>query len=353
MCNQIRKSGRILLLLFLGFMFCTDSVSASGKVVLKQKNISLYIGKSAIVKTKTGGKIISCKSSAVKVVSVNHKGHLLARKPGKATIIVTTKKGKTKCKVNVGAYVTKLTMKSANSYTMSVGETSQLQTTILPAKVLYSSCTYYSQNKSIATVNKKGKITAKASGLTYIILKSKAVTKRKHHLSLKAAVYVTAAANTSPVSLPASNSVVITTSPAALQAQIDAIATPSTSTQLAASYLVQEGSSYKTLYFLNKNYLGRLNGKIYGYEVSTSRTMSELLSYTSNVSASDSFGKYLSLAGKRVLYMEYVGNGSLSIQNLSTSDIMHGQLYTTDTVYHSPYAVLVMQNDTRQNFILP
>lgn len=150
------------------------STSVSQKkpyVKLSTTYIPLQVGKSttAVKITKkypSNDKVKSYKSSDTKIATVNSKGKVTAKKPGKAKITVTMKSGakaKYTVKVQKNKVLTKSITLNKKSYTLTKGKTFTIKATRSPItatdKILYKS-----SNKKVATVNSKGKITAKGYG---------------------------------------------------------------------------------------------------------------------------------------------------------------------------------------------
>lgn len=203
--NKMDKTKRNRLLAFavaLAMVFTsvmTPSVQAEaasgGKTV---KNVKLKIGKKTVtnktytmtagqkktikvtVAPKTAKKNITFKSSKKKVATVTKKGVITARSAGKTTITVTvTGKDKKKTKKTVKLIVKKATaVKSIKltigkktvtnkTYTMTSGQTKKLTVTVSP-KTAKKSIAFKSANRRVATINKRGTITAKSAGKTKI-----------------------------------------------------------------------------------------------------------------------------------------------------------------------------------------
>lgn len=203
--NKMDKTKRNRLLAFavaLAMVFTsvmTPSVQAEaasgGKTV---KNVKLKIGKKTVtnktytmtagqkktinvtVAPKTAKKNITFKSSKKKVATVTKKGVITARSAGKTTITVTvTGKDKKKTKKTVKLIVKKATaVKSIKltigkktvtnkTYTMTSGQTKKLTVTVSP-KTAKKSIAFKSANRRVATINKRGTITAKSAGKTRI-----------------------------------------------------------------------------------------------------------------------------------------------------------------------------------------
>lgn len=131
-------------------------------VKLNKTSTTVYVGSSTTLKlsgTKSGIKWTSSKKS---VATVNSKGRVTAKKSGTATITAKVGKKSYKCKVTVkNPYLnsTKKTLTAGKSYTLKITGTTAKSWT--------------SSKKSVATVNSKGKVTAKKSGTATITCKGK------------------------------------------------------------------------------------------------------------------------------------------------------------------------------------
>ena len=158
-----------------GIVLASEKLPAF-KVTLNAKKVSIQQGKSSTAVKATvmkGDKVKSWKSSNKKVATVNSKGKITAKKAGTATITVTTKKGaKATVKVTVQKKAVKCTKLTADKkkLTLKVKKSYQLKVTKTPVTTL-EKVTYQSSNKKVATVNSKGKITAKKAGKATITIK--------------------------------------------------------------------------------------------------------------------------------------------------------------------------------------
>ena len=88
-----------------------------------------------------------------------------------------------KAKVSKVTSVDKLTGKK--KITLTKGKKATLKTTVKASKKKYKAVTYTSKNKKIATVTKKGVITAKKAGTTKITVTSKTNKKKKATVTVK------------------------------------------------------------------------------------------------------------------------------------------------------------------------
>lgn len=168
-----------LTMIVTGFTMVPENVqAASAKITLNKTKATVYVGKSTTISVKkvTGlsSKSVSYKSSNTKVAKVTSKGKVTGVKKGTATITVTSKKNKkvtAKAKITVKQPVKSIT--TAKEVTLQKGKSFTIQATVLPSDANDKKLTYSSSKKSVATVNSKGKITAKKAGTATITVKSK------------------------------------------------------------------------------------------------------------------------------------------------------------------------------------
>lgn len=122
-----------------------------------------------------GDSVISWKSSKPKVASVNTKtGKITAKKAGTARITVTLLSGKTASftvKVQKSTVKTKKISGISGKLTLNKKAKLRLSPVLTPI-TSRQKVTYCSSNKKVATVSKKGLITAKKAGRTTITIKS-------------------------------------------------------------------------------------------------------------------------------------------------------------------------------------
>ena len=159
----------------------TESYAAGGKVTkvavsnLPAKQLTLKKGKTFTLKPKVTvtGKIskkVTYKTSNKKVVAVNAKGKITAKKKGTAKIYVISKADKKKkctIMVTVGTPVTKVKLNKTKS-TMTVGKKQTLKATVTPKKASSRAVVWKSSNTKIATVSSKGIVKAKKAGTVTI-----------------------------------------------------------------------------------------------------------------------------------------------------------------------------------------
>lgn len=106
-------------------------------------------------------------SSDKKVATVNSKGEVSGKYPGKAVITVTTGSGKSaRCNVTVYNKVNTIKFSQSNYY-MNKGDKIRLTYKVSPANS-YVKLTWDSSSQAVASVDNKGNVTAKSSGTAYI-----------------------------------------------------------------------------------------------------------------------------------------------------------------------------------------
>lgn len=124
-------------------------------------------------------------SSNNKVATVNKKGVVTAKRAGKAIITVKSSKGKTaKCNIIVKEiHIKKITV-AKKRYKIKKGKTKQIKFKVNP-KNYTDTLIWKSSNKKVATVSKKGKVSAKKKGKTTITIKSSCGKKVKVKIIVK------------------------------------------------------------------------------------------------------------------------------------------------------------------------
>lgn len=182
--KAIAKRGLALVLALVMFVTLSNMTSfkasaktkAVKKITLsnpKIKTLSLKKGETFALKMKVSPKGLTKKigyqSSKNKVVTVSKKGKLKAKKEGKATITIFSKtKPKKKVKIAVTVYKkfkkAKKVKLNKTSKVMQVGERLTLKAAVAPNKATVKKVTWKSSNSSVASVSKKGVVTAKKVG---------------------------------------------------------------------------------------------------------------------------------------------------------------------------------------------
>ena len=135
-------------------------------VSLKKEKLELYVGDKVNVKAEGGEGTYTYKTGNKKVAIVDDKGNVTAIAPGTVKITVTSGKAKKAvCKVTVKDY--EFTLNKDTVYLME-GENQTLKPAGIPAD---AELKWSTKDKSVATVNKNGKVTAVANGETTITAK--------------------------------------------------------------------------------------------------------------------------------------------------------------------------------------
>ena len=135
------------------------SVVEAASVKISAKKLTLIKGQSKTLKISGTKSKVTWSSSKKSVATVSSKGKVTAKRAGTATITAKVGKKKYTCKVTVEApklNKTSLSLKVKKTYKLKVSGTKQ--------KVKWSV-----GNKSIATVNSSGVVTAKKAGSTRVI----------------------------------------------------------------------------------------------------------------------------------------------------------------------------------------
>ena len=146
----------------------TAQISTSKKTLKVKKGAKVSFPK---VKYGQGDSIKSYKSNKPSIATVDKKGKITGVKPGTAVITVTLASKK---KASVTVTVTNPTKKlSVNKKTFSLkeGKSAQLKVIVTP-KDSSDKVVYKSSDEKVATVNQKGKITAKKKGTALITITS-------------------------------------------------------------------------------------------------------------------------------------------------------------------------------------
>lgn len=110
-------------------------------------------------------------SSNPNYAKVSSTGKVTGLKSGKTVVItVTTKSGKRvdRCEVYVGTVAAESVKLNKSSATIGTGSTLQLKATVSPSTATNKNVKWYSNSKSVATVNSKGKVTALKPGTALI-----------------------------------------------------------------------------------------------------------------------------------------------------------------------------------------
>ena len=165
-------------------------VKKVSKVGLSKKSVTLIKGRNTTIKAKVSptnatNKKLKWTTSNAKVATVNQSGKITAKGKGTATIKVRALDGSNKyatCKVTVKQPVTsiklnkkKVTLKAKGS---AKQKTATLRATVSPKNANNKKVKWTSSKSKIATVNSKGKVTAKKKGTCYVIATAKDGSKK-------------------------------------------------------------------------------------------------------------------------------------------------------------------------------
>ena len=160
------------------------------KVSLSKKSVVLVKGRSTTVKatvtpTNATNKKLKWTTSNAKVATVNQSGKITAKGRGNATIKVMALDGSNKyatVKVIVKQPVTSVKLNRNSAILKVKGNAKQktvtLRATVNPKNANNKSVSWKSSNSKIATVNSKGKVTAKKKGTCYITATAKDGSKK-------------------------------------------------------------------------------------------------------------------------------------------------------------------------------
>ena len=160
------------------------------KVSLSKKSVVLVKGRSTTVKatvtpTNATNKKLKWTTSNAKVATVNQSGKITAKGRGNATIKVMALDGSNKyatVKVTVKQPVTSVKLNRNSAILKVKGKAKQktvtLKATAYPKNANNKAVSWKSSNSKIATVNRKGKVTAKKRGTCYITATAKDGSKK-------------------------------------------------------------------------------------------------------------------------------------------------------------------------------
>lgn len=164
------------------------TVAAAANPKLAEKSVSTVIGGTSRIKIKNApiGATITYRSAKESIATVSQWGEVEGIKSGTTNIIVFVKKNSKTTKMIYKINVKKPEL-SQSKLSLRIGNTSELSVKNKPKKATYS---WSSDDPRVATIDKNGKVTAKAAGTTTI--KGKVKTANETY-SLSCKVTVTAA----------------------------------------------------------------------------------------------------------------------------------------------------------------
>lgn len=188
---MVKKTKRLIALLLSLLMTISlipatgFNVEAAAKPELTKKSVSIVIGEISKIKVKNVPKEakITYKSAKKNIAMVSKKGKVKGIKDGSTEITVSVKKNLKTIKLTYKVTVRKPVLLKSTLSLIS-GSTANIFIKNKPKKATY---TYLSGNSKVATVDKKGKVTAKAEGTTVIKVKAR-TAKKTYCLSCKVTV---------------------------------------------------------------------------------------------------------------------------------------------------------------------
>lgn len=149
----------------------TQSVTG---VTLSAASAKISVGNSktltaSVKPDDASNKNVTWKSSNSAVASVNSSGVVTAKSAGTTTIIVTTEDGKYTAFCNITVYTPATGIKvSTRKVTIAKGKTAIISATVLPENAENREYKWSTSDKSIATINAAGQITAKKIGTAVV-----------------------------------------------------------------------------------------------------------------------------------------------------------------------------------------
>ena len=153
---------------------------AATKVVVAEKTVKLQKGQkqkiNAYIQPLTTEDKLTFTSSNKKVAAVSKDGTITAKKAGKANITVKAGKKKVTVKVTVQAPAPTGINGVPATKTLKKGKSFTIKPKLIPSGA-EAKITYSSSNKKVATVNAKGKVTAKGKGTAVITVKAGSIVR--------------------------------------------------------------------------------------------------------------------------------------------------------------------------------
>ena len=195
MKNFFKKLSIMLAAVLLISSLSVGTVSAAAAPKLNKTKITLNVKKSYQLKLTNNRRKVKWSSSKKSVATVNSKGKVTAKKKGTARITAKVGSKKYTCKVTVKQPVTSLKL-NKKSYTLNKkGASVTLKASAKPSSASNKAVTWKSSNKNVATVSKKGKVTAVGNGKCTITATAKDGSKKK--ATCKITVKIKGASNAS------------------------------------------------------------------------------------------------------------------------------------------------------------
>lgn len=389
--NRRHMIALFLIAVLLGTELCQGGVPVNA--AKKLRTVTLYRGKSRSLtvpkdsKKKAGSKY-RYKSSRPGIVSVSKKGRIKGKKTGTAVVTMRRKNKKSQVyryRVRVVDYVKDISISSASQVVLKVGEKSKIRARILPETAGEKGLTYHSGNKAVVDVSQTGEVKAVDEGMTYIDVKSKGKKKNGKKIKKRILVYVSETIENVPKPVtPSLGDLVIgkpavtqgpgATAPSATQepgvsappatekpAQtlaeaIAAIPSPAPDTLLAANFVVSAQGRISTLYFLNRSYKGNVSLMIDGVLLQGAGSVDSLLTKLQKEVAVIFKGPYFTDSDGKSRPTFRIGRDSGGdpwvIKNRRDNTTYSFYAYASDTVYSTPYGLIVADGDTSSRITL-
>lgn len=160
-----------------------------------------------------------------------------------------------------------------------------------------------------------------------------------------------------PTAVPPVPTVVPTVKPPqTLQEYIAAIPSPGPEKLLAARFLVSSQGRTSTLYFLNKSYVGNVSLVVDGVTLQGAGSVSSLMSRLQTEVATVLEGPYFTDADGNSRRIFRIGRESSSdpwvIQNRRDNTAYSLYVQAEDTIYGTPYSLLIADGDTGEHIVL-
>ena len=178
---------------------CTVKVSnvSAGKITLDKTKATMRVGKTLTLKAtitpaNTTDKKVTWKSSDKKIATVSSSGKITAKNTGKVTITATTSNGKkATCTVTVKAAVAPTGVKlNKTKATVEAGKSITLKATVEPSNATNKNVTWKTSDKTIATVDSKGKVITFKTGTVKITAKTSNGKKATCTITVKSKIAV-------------------------------------------------------------------------------------------------------------------------------------------------------------------
>ena len=146
-------------------------------VILNKNEVKVIVGDSVkleanVYPSNASNKIVTWYSDDTNIATVNNDGLVTGVKKGETEITVYSENKEIKdvCKVKVVNKGVERINLSKKEFIIQIGETAQIEATIIPDDATLKELKYQSDNESIVEVDDFGKVEAKDLGITYITI---------------------------------------------------------------------------------------------------------------------------------------------------------------------------------------